>query len=327
MKLGTIGTGFIVRNMLDGVALTEGIECEAVYSRSYEKGKALADAYGVKKVYTELPRMLEDPEVDWVYVASPNSLHFEQAKLALEYGKNVICEKPFVTSLEKTKALIRLAEERELLLIDAVPPSFLPNWQYLADALPELGRLRLVMSNFSQYSSRYDAVLAGEKPNVFTLEFAGGCLQDINFYNLYFNIAMFGKPEKAVYYPNTRPGYADTSGVLMLQYPDFLSTNVGAKDCKGINFLQIEGENGYIWVEDGTAGLAQITVQTRQGTRRSALQASQDRWLLEVRRIVEIVRRNDRAECRRRLNVTLDVMEVLEQVRKDAGILFPGEEV
>ena len=326
MKIGTIGTGFIVHNILDGVALTEGIHCEAVYSRSYEKGKALADKYGVKKVYTQLTDMLEDPQVEFVYVASPNSLHYEQAKLALEYGKNVICEKPFVTTLSKTRELIALAEEKGLFLFDAVPPSFLPNWQYLADALPELGRLRLVMSNFSQYSSRYDAVLAGEKPNIFSLEFAGGCLQDINFYNLYFNIAMFGKPEKAVYYPNMRPGYADTSGVLMLQYPDFLSTNVGAKDCKGINFLQIEGENGYIWVEDGTAGVAQITVQTRKGTRRSDRQSSEERWLLEVRRIVEIVRRNDRAECRRRLNVTLDVMEVLEQVRKDAGILFPGEE-
>ena len=325
MKLGTIGTGFIVSNILDGVMQTEGITLEAVYSRCYEKGKALADKYNCQKVYTVLTDLLEDPEVNFVYVASPNSLHFEQAKLALEYGKNVICEKPFVTSRAKAEELISLAERKGLFLFDAVPPSFLPNWQFLADALPELGRLRLVMSNFSQYSSRYDAVLAGEMPNVFSLEFAGGCLQDINFYNLYFNIAMFGKPEKAVYYPNMRPGYADTSGILMLQYPDFLSTNVGAKDCKGINFLQIEGENGYIWVEDGTAGVAQITVQTRKGTRRSARQASEDRWLLEVRRIAQIVHRNDREECRRRLNVTLDVMEVLEQVRKDAGIRFPAD--
>ena len=326
MNIGTIGTGFIVHNILDGVALTEGIRCEAVYSRSYEKGKALADKYGVQKVYTKLTDMLEDPLVEFVYVASPNSLHYAQAKLALEYGKNVICEKPFVTSRAKAEELITLAERKGLFLFDAVPPSFLPNWKYLADALPELGRLRLVMSNFSQYSSRYDAVLAGETPNIFSLEFAGGCLQDINFYNLYFNIAMFGKPEKAVYYPNMRPGYADTSGILMLQYPDFLSTNVGAKDCKGINFLQIEGENGYIWVEDGTAGVAQITVQTRQGLRRSDRQSSEDRWLLEIREIEQIVRRNDREECRRRLNVTLEVMEVLEQVRKDAGILFPGDE-
>lgn len=326
MKIGTIGTGFIVSNILDGVMVTEGISCEAVYSRSREKGQALADKYGVKKVYTVLTDMLEDPEVEFVYVASPNSLHYQQARLALEYGKNVICEKPFTTSLEKTRALIELAEEKGLYLFDAVPPSFLPNWFALEQALPKIGRLRLVMSNFSQYSSRYDAVLAGEKPNIFTLEFAGGCLQDINFYNLYFNVAMFGKPSSAVYYPNMRPGYADTSGILMLQYPDFLSTNVGAKDCKGVNFLQIEGEQGYIYVTDGTSGFSKVTVVTREGEEVIDLQEPISRWFYEVRQLADIVRRGDRAECRRRLKVTLDVIEVLENVRKAAGIHFPCDE-
>lgn len=326
MKLGTIGTGFIVHNILDGVQLTEGICCEAVYSRSRERGQSLAEKYGVKKVYTDLTAMLEDPEVEFVYVASPNSLHFAHAKQALEHGKHVICEKPFTTSREKAQVLVDLAKEKGLFLFDAVPPSFLPNFELLKQQLPKIGRLRLVMSNFSQYSSRYNALLAGDVPNIFSLEYAGGCLQDINFYNLYMNTALFGKPKQAVYYPNMHPGQADTSGVLVLQYDDFVSSNVGAKDTWGINFLQIEGEGGYLYVKDGTSGLTEITLVTQEGETVINRQEPVSRWLYEVRELVKIVRAGDLAECYRRLDVMLDVIEILEKARKDAGILFPCDE-
>ena len=95
MKIGTIGSGFIVRYMLENVAKTEGITCEAVYSRTMENGKKLADEFGVEKVYTDLDEMCKDEAIDAIYVASPNSLHYEHAKKALSYGKHVICEKPF----------------------------------------------------------------------------------------------------------------------------------------------------------------------------------------------------------------------------------------
>ena len=62
MKIGTIGSGFIVRTILSKVAVTEGMECKAVYSRKYETGKAIADDFGVEKVYTDLDSMLADPE-------------------------------------------------------------------------------------------------------------------------------------------------------------------------------------------------------------------------------------------------------------------------
>ena len=327
MKLGTIGTGFIVHNILDGVQLTEGICCEAVYSRSRERGQALAEKYGVKKVYTDLTTMLEDPEVDFVYVASPNSLHFTHAKQALEHGKHVICEKPFTTSREKAQILVDLAKEKGLFLFDAVPPSFLPNFDVLKQQLPKIGRLRLVMSNFSQYSSRYDALLAGNVPNIFSLEYAGGCLQDINFYNLYMNVTLFGKPKHVVYYPNMYPGQADTSGVLVLQYEDFVSSNVGAKDTWGINFLQLEGEKGYLYVKDGTSGLTEITLVTREGETVLNRQEPVSRWLYEVQEITRLVHAGDLAECYRRLDVMLDVVEILEKARKDTGILFPCDEL
>ena len=86
VRLGTIGTGFIVHYILDNVKKTNDVKLTAVYSRTVEKAKELGDAYGCTNVYTDLDKMLEDETVNTVYVASPNLLHYEQTKKALLAG-------------------------------------------------------------------------------------------------------------------------------------------------------------------------------------------------------------------------------------------------
>lgn len=325
IRLGTIGSGVIVHSILDNVAKVSGIRLEAVYSRSREKGEALAAQYGANKVYTDMDAFLRDGDVNFVYIATPNLLHYEQAKKALLAGKNVILEKPFTTKAAHARELVELAQERGLILIDAVPTAFLPNLEILKGLLPRIGRIRLVMSNYSQYSSRYDQVLAGQVPNIFNPAFAGGCLMDINFYNVYLNVALFGKPEKAVYYPNIYPGLADTSGSILLKYGDFVSQNAGAKDTWGVNFFQIEGEKGYIYIKDGANGIAQIRLVTKDSEEIFNEQPDPDRWFYEVQNITRLVLSDDRQVLRRRLDTMLAVIETIETSRKAAGILFPGD--
>ena len=325
IKLGTIGSGIIVHHILDAVLRTEGIELEAVYSRSQEKGAALAAEYGCGKVYTDMDAFLADPQVDMVYIATPNLLHYPQARKALLAGKHVLLEKPFTTKTEHARELVRLAKERGLYLIDAVPTAFLPNLELLKRQLPKVGRIKLVMSNYSQYSSRYDQVLAGEVPNMFNPDYAGGCLMDINFYNIYLNVALFGKPSSQVYYPNIYPGLVDTSGVMVLQYPDFVSQNAGAKDTWGINFFQIEGEKGYIYVEGGSNGFNHIRVVTKTEEEVLNEQPDEDRRFFEVQEVTRLVLAEDRQALEQRLETMLAVMETLEQGRKAAGIFFPGD--
>ena len=246
IRLGTIGTGFIVHEILNAAEQTEGISLAAVYSRSYEKGKDLADQYGACRVYTELDAFLADETVNVVYIASPNSVHYEQTKRALLAGKHVLCEKPFCEKVEQALELEAIAKEKRLFLLEAVPTTFLPNYQVLKQLLPRIGRIRLVMANYSQYSSRYDKLLRGEVTNVFDPAFGGGCLMDINYYNIYLNAALFRIPEQAVYYPNLFPDpKIDTSGVAVLRYADFISENAAAKDTWGENYFQIEGEKGH----------------------------------------------------------------------------------
>ena len=323
--LGTIGSGSIVHTILDQVNVTDGIRLTAVYSRTEEKGRKVAAEYGADRVYTDLDAFLADEEMNTVYIASPNLLHYEQTRKTLLAGKHVICEKPFCTKADQARELTALAKEKRLFLADAVPTAFLPNLEVLKRELPKVGKVRLVLGNYSQYSSRYDLVLQGEVPNVFNPEYGGGCLMDINFYNVYLNAALFGKPLSSVYYPNRRGELADTSGVLIMQYDGFVSSSAGAKDTWGVNYFQIEGEKGHIYIRDGSNGLAEIRVVTKDSEETFDWQDNPEWRFYEVQKLTEYMLAGDYEAVYGRLDVMIHVIEILEEARKKAGILFPGD--
>ena len=325
IKLGTIGSGVIVHSILDNVQRTDGITLEAVYSRSEEKAAALAKEYGCQKTYTDMDAFLADESINLVYIATPNLLHYPQAKKALLAGKNVLLEKPFTTTYAHAQELATLARERGLILIEAAPTSFLPNFAILKNELPKIGNIKLVMSNYSQYSSRYDAVLRGEVPPVFDPAFGGGCLMDINFYNVLLNVLLFGAPKSATYHANRPAGLSDTSGIMVMEYDGFVSTNVGAKDTWGVNFFQIEGENGYIYVENGSNGIQSVRTVTKTSDETQNLQSSTDRWFYEIQELTRLLLNNERESLDARLDTTLTTTQVIESTRKAAGILFPGD--
>lgn len=326
IRLGTIGSGEIVHNILDGVARTEGICLEAVYSRSREKGSALAAEYGASKVYTDMDAMLADEEINFVYIASPNLLHYPNTLRALEAGKNVICEKPFCTKASQARELVALAKEKGLILVEAVPTTYLPNYAPLREALSKIGPVHLVLGNYTQYSSRYDKLMAGELPNVFNPDFAGGALMDINYYNVYLTLALFGKPFNAIYHANLHDNGIDTSGVATLHYPGFTASLAGSKDARGRSFYQIEGEWGYINVTDGSNGLAEIVVSTAAGEEVFNFQPDPSRWYYEIQNLTPLLLAEDHAAIDERMEIMIGVTEVIERLRRWAGIRFPGDD-
>ena len=325
--LATIGSGSIVHAVLDGMMKADRTHLEAVYSRSFEKGETLAKEYGAEKVYTDLDEMLRDEAVNTVYIASPNILHYEQSKKALLAGKHVICEKPFCTRKEQALELISIAKEKGLFLVDATPTACLPNLPILKREIKKAGKLKLVQCNYSQYSSRYDQLLAGEVTNVFNPKFAGGCLMDINYYNVYLMMTLFGKPEKAVYYPNIYEDLVDTSGILVMEYDGFMVECTGAKDTWGINFVEIEGEKGYLYCNRGSNGIGEIQVVTKESQEVFNEQDDRDLRHYEGVKIPELMLNGDHETLEKGLQVMVDTIEVIENARKAAGILFPGDEV
>ncbi len=172
MRIGTVGTGFITNHILDNIEKTDGISCHAVYSRNEDSAHRLAEKYHIEKTYTDYESILSDDSLDFIYIASPNSLHYSQAKSALVHGRNVICEKPFTTTASETVELIRLAKEKHLFLFEAITTLHQPGFHWVRKNISLIGNVKMVSLTFCQYSSRYDALMSGKLPNVFNPKFA-----------------------------------------------------------------------------------------------------------------------------------------------------------
>lgn len=325
MKIGTIGTGSILDVFLSGIYDIEDVECVAVYSRKEETGKTLADKFNVNKVYTDLDSMLDDKEIDFIYIASPNSLHFEQALRALKKGKNVICEKPFTSTVKEVETLIKIAKEKSLMLFEAITTIHLPNYKLIKENIKKLGKLRMVICNYSQYSRKYNQLLAGETPNVFNPQFSGGALQDINIYNLHFVMNMFGTPESVRYTANKHQNGIDTSGVLVLKYPDFICECVGCKETQSENFVYIQGENGYIHVNKGANGCREFSVHAGDEHLTRNEQESMNNLYYEMLNFVNIYNKQDYKTCYDLLDYSYSVIKVVVAARKDASIVFDAD--
>lgn len=323
MKIGTIGTGGIATWVMTEAVRMENVTYEAVYSRSEQTGRALAERFGVSKVYTALDEMLADPAIDWVYVASPNSLHYAQTKAALEAGKHVLCEKPFAPTRAQAEELAKLAEERDLMLLEGITTLFVPHFARIREHLDAIGPVRQVSCTFCQYSSKYDALRAGQTPNVFNLAFAGGALMDINLYNLYFVYGLFGMPDKVTYHARRHANGIDLGGTAVLEYPGFVAQCTGAKDCQSENGAHIIGEKGYIRVENPVSMCTRVTVVTDAGETVFDEQQGETAWYWEMRAISALAAAGDRAACRRHMAQTIDMMDLLARARQSAGIVFP----
>ena len=314
MRIGTIGTGVIVRHILKGVERTEGICCEAVYSRKEETGRKLADEFGVKKVYTDLDAMCQDEAIDFIYVASPNSLHYEQAKKALGYGKNVICEKPFTPTAAEAEELIRMAKDRHLFLFEAVTTLYHPHYSWIHSHMADVGDLKMISCTFCQYSSRYDQLKAGEVTNIFDPEFAGGSLMDINVYNIHFIVGLLGRPDQVEYLAGHHGNGVDIHGILVMRYGDVICQCTGAKDTWCENSAQIMGDQGYIRVTPCSNNLQEARL-VRKGTEDLTVKVDGDQWFYEVQELARLVEQKDYETCYRNLDNTLEVVRILEKCR------------
>ncbi len=266
MKLGIIGAGMIAQEVLTFINQIEGIDPVAIAAtpRSEDKLKNLSEKYGIGEYYTDYEKLLVNPDVEVVYVALPNNLHYEVMDKALDAGKDIICEKPFAANVNQALRIFKKAESKGRIVLEAMTNRFIPNALRVKEEISKLGKIKIVSFNYSQYSSRYDRFKAGDIAPVFSLGNAGGALMDLNIYNIDYAINLFGRPKDVRYFPNIEKSI-DTSGVCVLDYEDFKAVCIGAKDSSAEFLNTIQGEEGAIEIPDALNNFGSYKIKKTGG--------------------------------------------------------------
>ncbi|WP_438436977.1 Gfo/Idh/MocA family protein [Kluyvera sichuanensis] len=323
IRFAVIGTNWITRQFVDAAHETGKYKLTAVYSRSLEQAQTFANDYPVEHLFTSLDAMAQSEDIDAVYIASPNSLHFPQTKLFLQHKKHVICEKPLASNLHEVEQAIALARENQVVLFEAFKTASLPNFQILQQSLEKVGPVRKAFINYCQYSSRYQRYLDGENPNTFNPAFSNGSIMDIGFYCLASAVALWGEPKQVQASASLLDSGVDAHGIAVLDYGDFSVTLQHSKVSDSTLPSEIQGEAGALVVEKISE--CQKVSFIPRGSKAQDLSQPQhiNTMLYEAEEFARLVENNEVDHPA--LEVSRITAKVQTEIRRQTGVIFPAD--
>lgn len=326
IRLGMIGTSKIAHTFAQAALKAGGYRLQAVYSRSEETGRAFAAGYGIPQVTASLEELATRKDVDAVYIASPNSCHYSQAMMMIRGGKDVICEKPAVPTKRAFEELLEEAKNHQVILMEAMRTAFDLGLEKLEELLPLIGPVRRATLEYGKYSSRYDAFLNGEVLNAFNPSLANAAVMDIGVYAVYGLVRLFGKPEEIRGLNVKLSNGMEGIGTILARYPGMIGEVLYSKITDTIGESQIQGEKGNILV-DMISEPSRITLKLRNQVEQ-VFELKQDPNPLyeEAKALASILENRDIQRAEWYQKQTAVQLGIIEEMRRQTGILFPGEE-
>ena len=315
INIAVLGTGKIIPEALDAIQSSKKFNVAVIWARPHSKSKAegLAEKFHVEKISTDLDEILTDPTIDFAYIGLINSVHFEYAKKFLDAGKNVIVEKPFTVTYDEARELANLAISKKLYLFEAITNLHMPNFNAVKNSIDKIGNVKFVQANYSQYSSRYDDYKTGKVAPAFDPKLYGGALRDLNVYNINLVAKLFGTPRRVTYTANHGFNGVDTSGILILEYENFIASCIAAKDSDSPSSFIVQGDNGYIKVDGAPNVFNSVEIKIRgEKIKRFNLNQFENRMVHEFVEFGKIFEKGDYSAVESGLQTSLDVMKILE---------------
>jgi len=321
IKWAVIGCGVIANEMAR--ALNEnGRNLYAVANRTHEKAVRFARKYGVEKVYDSIEEVFADPAVDVIYITTPHNTHYRFMKQALESGKHVFAEKSITLNSRELSEMTELAREKNLLIGEAMTiwhmPLYKKLWKKIAQG--EYGRVQMITVNFGSFKE-YDMT-----NRFFNLDLAGGALLDIGVYALSIvRSFMDSKPDMVVSQWQPSPTGSDEMATILLKNRDNQMATVAlSMHSKQPKRAMISLEKGYIEIMEYPRSNRAVFVDAETGKCTEIIEGEPAKALwYELSDMEEAIKTKNAGLLR--LQESIDVMDIMTDLRKEWGLVYPEE--
>jgi dihydrodiol dehydrogenase / D-xylose 1-dehydrogenase (NADP) len=322
---GFIASGLMAKMMADDLQLTEGSRIMGVTARTEASAKNFANTYGVPNVYPSVEELVNDPEVDIVYISTPHNLHYENALTSLKAGKPVLLEKPFTVNAAQASSLVEMAREKKLFLMEAMWIRYLPIIHQLRSILDDgvVGQVRLFKAAFHQLLD------FGPEHRLYNPALAGGSLLDLGIYPISLASFVFGGPPTQV----SRLPYLGKTGVdvrfgAVFQYEDrsmaLLSAGADGLHPQDVNIYGTKGEirlHGHqTWKYD------RMTVNV-YGEKEETFHAPFEGggYSFQAEEVLHCLETGKLESEAISLQETVAIVETLDRIRAQWGLRYPDE--
>ena len=314
-----LGCGKIARKFVQDLSLLENANLYAAASRNLDNAKEFVNDLGFEKAYGSYKEMVQDPEVDIVYIATPHAMHMEHSILCMEHKKAVLCEKAFAMNTKEVDRMIKVSKENKTFLMEAFWTIFSAKFLKVLELSKEegLGQLKFVKSDFM-----FKAEFNPDK-RLYNIDLGAGSLLDIGIYPIFRSLMLLGKPTSIKTMANLRSNGVEDSISMLFGYQNgAMAVLTSSFESSCHNETELCFEQGFIkFIRE-----PEFPILIERNGIQEEIHIEQPKGMgyeLEAKHVMECLDQGLIESPVLPLSISRELMEIMDAVRKDAGIVFP----
>ena len=325
IRWGILGTGRIAKVLATALQVVDNSVIYSVGSRTKLKANEFASEFNIPNAYGSYEELVSDPNVDVIYIATPHNLHLENALLAMNNGKHVLCEKPLGVNRREVEMLIAKAKEKKVFLMEALWSRFLPRIIKTKELIDSgwIGEIKLMTAAFCFKSSH------GPQQRHFNIDLCGGSVLDIGIYNIFLSLLLFGKPEKISSIAGLSKQGVDNSASYTFKYQtDMLSVMHSSFFVDSPVVAEIHGSKGKLILENRWFNLGNIKLFYPDGTEETInFDVKSNGYEYEAQEVINCILAKKNQSDLWSWDDSLLLVETMDSIRKECGIIYPVHDI